>query len=119
MVAITRNKYKNVDVSIGDVCNTPYENESMGLILCVGVSEYIEDLDALLAEIKRILSHTGFAILTSSPPGMINQLRKVQGHKLFLRSQEEMKAKILFGGYKILKLNHTMIQNQYLLHKRL
>jgi len=115
MVTLTQNKYKHVDVRMGDVCNTPYESEGMDLILCIGVSEYVENLDGLLAEIKRILSKTGIAILTSSPPSLLNQLRRLLGHTLFLRSQENMNEIILKSGFKILKVNNTMIQDQYLL----
>jgi ubiquinone/menaquinone biosynthesis C-methylase UbiE len=115
MVALTSNKYKYVEISVGDVCHTPYASSSMDLIFCVGVSEYVEDADELLTEINRILREPGYAIFTSSPPNLFNWLRILFGHTLYLRTQESMIESIIHNGLKLLSTNRTVIQNQYLL----
>jgi len=79
MVARTRNKHRHVEVITGNALDTPYETGCMDLILCIGVSEYIADIDVLLGEILRVLKTGGFAIITSSPPNYLNHIRKLSG----------------------------------------
>ena len=63
MVALTRKTHDYVDVVLGDALDTPFDNECMDLILCVGLSEYIADIDVLLNEIFSVLKSDGFAIM--------------------------------------------------------
>ena len=115
MVALTRNKYRYVDVRIGDACTTPYANKSMDLVFCIGVSEYVDGVDKLLIEIKRILGDRGYVIFTSSPRNWLNLLRVILGNTLYLRTRSDMDDIFLSNGFKLLRHNHTMIQDQYLL----
>ena len=62
MVARTRIKYKHVETITGSALNTPYESGCMDLILCIGVSEYIADIDVLISEIFRVLDDKGSVI---------------------------------------------------------
>ena len=117
MVALTSKKYKNVEISVGDACHTLFPNKSMDLILCVGVSEYIAEIEVLIKEISRVLNDRGFAIITSSPPNIFNHFRKLAGHKLYLRSDALMTQNISGGNFKIVRINHTLLQDQYLLTK--
>lgn len=115
MVALTRREHKEVEVCLGDACSTPYPNNSMDLILCIGLSEYLKDCDSLLSEIKRIIRTSGTAIFTSSPPNLINHLRKIIGHSLFLRTQSDTKKQISQNGFLVLSINRTAIQDQFLI----
>jgi ubiquinone/menaquinone biosynthesis C-methylase UbiE len=117
MVTKTRKNYKHVEVISGSALYTPYDYECMDLILCIGVSEYIADIDALLGEILRVLKIGGFAIITSSPLNYLNYIRNLSGHKLHLRSEIEMTSRISAGKLSILKTNHTLIQDHFLLTK--
>ncbi len=117
MVARTRIKYTHVETITGSALNTPYDSGCMDLILCIGVSEYIADIDILIGEIFRVLKDTGYAILTSSPTNILNHVRKLSGHKLYLRSDTEMIAIISSGNFNILRSNHTLIQDHFLLTK--
>jgi len=117
MVARTRIKYKHVETITGSALNTPYESGCMDLILCIGVSEYIADIDVLISEIFRVLDDKGSAIITSSSPNILNHIRKISGHRLYLRSDVEMSESLSAGNFKILRINHTLIQDQFLLAK--
>jgi ubiquinone/menaquinone biosynthesis C-methylase UbiE len=117
MVANAKIKFKNVETITGSALATPYSNGCMDLVLCIGVSEYIADGIALIREIFRVLNDSGFAIITSSPPNKLNYFRKLAGHKLYLRSDTLMTQIISSGNFNILRLNHTLIQDQYLLTK--
>ena len=117
MVELTTNRYKHVEVSVGDVCHTPYASNNMDLILCVGVSEYIAEIETLVKEISRVLNDRGFAIITSSPPNILNHIRKLSGHRLFLRSSTEMIAYLSAANFQIIRITHNLIQGQYLLSK--
>ncbi len=115
MIAIITDKYKDVKVSVGDVRKTHYASGSLDLIFCIGVSEYIEDVEELIREIKRILGKTGYIIFTSSPPHLLNRLRKLAGHCIYPNTQKNIIEIIMKNDLKILSLNRTMIQDQYLL----
>lgn len=86
MVHLAQEKYPHAEIIQCDALSTPFTSGSMDLISCVGLSEYISDLPALLEEIFRLLSNNGFAVITSSPPNLMNQIRKLMGHHIYLRS---------------------------------
>ncbi len=89
----------------------------MDLILCIGVSEYIADIDVLISEIFRVLDDKGSAIITSSSPNILNHIRKISGHKLYLRSDIEMSERLSAGDFNIVRIGRTLIQDQFLLAK--
>jgi len=113
MVARTRIKYKHVETITGSALNTPYDSGCMDLILCIGVSEYINDIDVLSREIFRVLNDRGSAIITSSPPNILNHIRKLSGHKLYLRSDVEMSERLSAGDFNIVRIGRTLIQDQF------
>ena len=117
MVARTRIKYKHVETITGSALNTPYESGCMDLILCIGVSEYIADIDVLISEIFRVLDDKGSAIITSSSPNILNHIRKISGHKLYLRSDIEMSERLSAGDFNIVRISRTLIQDQFLIQK--
>ena len=111
MATKTRNNYNHVEVITGNALETPYENECMDLILCVGVSEYIADIKVLLGEIFRVLKTGGFAVFTSSPPNYLNHIRKLSGHNLYLRSATEMTERIFAGNFNNLGIKEVDPKN--------
>jgi ubiquinone/menaquinone biosynthesis C-methylase UbiE len=118
MVRLVQVKYPHAEAIQCDALSTPYASGSMDIILCVGLSEYISDLQMLLAEIIRLLSNDGCAIITSSPPNLLNQLRKFMGHQIYLRSVSTIEEMFDNQGFFIIKKNHSTIQDQYLITKQ-
>lgn len=117
MTQLVKQKYPTVDVTCCNALNTPYSSETIDLIMCVGLSEYIIDIHHLVAEISRLLTKGGFAIITSSPANIFNQMRKLLGHKIYFRSVSTMHE--IFKSYEIniIKTNHSPIQDQFLIFK--
>jgi hypothetical protein len=75
-------------------------------------------MDTLVSEIFRVLGDRGYAIITSSPPSILNHIRKISGHKLYLRSDVEMSERLSAGKFNIKRISHTVIQDHFLLTKR-
>ncbi len=50
--------YKRVDIT-ADICNLPFKNNSVDLIICEEVLEHLPDPDSALREMSRILKTTG------------------------------------------------------------
>ena len=115
MISFARHKYQEVDFSIGDAIQTPYASGSMDLLMCVGLSEYVENVDELMKEIHRLLSNSGYAIFTSAPPTLLNLVRKFFGHSLYVRSKGEIENRLIDSGLNLIETSTTLLQDQYLI----
>lgn len=77
-------------VVAADVLNLPFMSQTFHLITCIGVSEYIKDLDLLLEKIFYFLKEDGCLILTISPNSIFTCLRKMGGPKIYPRTAESV-----------------------------
>ena len=73
-----------------DATALPFNSQTFDLIACIGLSEYIEDLDALLFEMFSLLRDGGFLLMTSSPESVFCQLRNIGGSKIHTRNAESV-----------------------------
>jgi ubiquinone/menaquinone biosynthesis C-methylase UbiE len=73
-----------------DVMYLPFHCQKFHLVTCVGVSEYVNDLDSLLQNIFRIMNYKGYLILTTSPKSLFTQMRQVGGSKIYARNAESI-----------------------------
>ena len=101
----------------GDIMASPFNTGIFDLILCVGVSEYIADLENLLITLNLHLCGGGYLIFTQSPVNGLNFLRKLSGHRLYLRNEQQTEKYFKETNFKIIKKSRTIIQAQYLLQK--
>lgn len=53
------------DLRIGDVENLPYSDKTFDLVLAIGLIEYFDHPDALLREIRRVLTVGGLLVMQS------------------------------------------------------
>jgi predicted TPR repeat methyltransferase len=101
-----------------DMLHPPFRDEIFDLILCVGVTEYIADINGLLQRITKLLVPQGYLIITISPPGPLTYLRFLLGQRIFPLSDKKMINRLHRRALTIVKKSNTLLQVQYLLQKK-
>ncbi len=65
---LERNQLKNVHISYGDIQDTPFEDGFFDAVLCPWVLHHVEDKDAAMKEVERVLKKGGaFLSIDVSP----------------------------------------------------
>ncbi len=113
MLASLKKQYPGVRTISGDLF-TSIPNEKYELISLIGVSEYVSDLPALLKLAKEHLTGEATLLITSATPNLWNQLRRLHGHRLWLRNRKRVAALLKKAGFVILAERKTLLQIQIL-----
>lgn len=58
-----KKRYKELELIQADGHNLPFKNNSFDLVICTEVLEHVVDPEKVLAEVKRVLSNDGIAIV--------------------------------------------------------
>ncbi|MCH8022018.1 class I SAM-dependent methyltransferase [candidate division KSB1 bacterium] len=101
---------------VGDALALPIKSDSFNLIIAIGLLEYQKEKIAFLKEFQRILIPTGCLLLTYSQIGLLNFMRFLGGHRLYLLSSAKFNRLIQESGLTCLKKARSLIQTQILLH---
>ncbi|MDZ7335724.1 MAG: class I SAM-dependent methyltransferase [candidate division KSB1 bacterium] len=117
MLDFARRKRSKSDFIQADVRFLPLKDGSVDLVVAVGISEYLSDLNPLFKEMVRILSKSGYCIFTFSPTGIMTNLRALFGHKIYPRNLDEIEKLALFWQLKSIKRGNTWMQRQILFQK--
>lgn len=117
MINRCRSQFQKTYFILGDAREMPFKDGSFELVLCVGVSEYLEDLDQFLGEIWSLLKPGGFLILTLAPPNLLNFCRWIIGHRIFPIREEDLRESLEKIPFRITQNSHTLLQDQYFLNK--
>lgn len=87
------------------------------LVVAVGLTEYLRDAAGIFHEAQRILSATGYLIITSAPPGLWTCLRWLLGQRLFPRTAAQIAALGRQNNFRLQARLRTMMQEQLLFQK--
>jgi len=117
MIQYTKKDFPETNFVQADVLNLPLKRESLELIICIGLIEYIPDLESLIKQLEIILNNKGYLILSNSPKNIFTYLRFLRGHRLYARKFEELEKYFRKYRFEISELKVTPTQNQYLLKK--
>jgi len=101
---------------VADAFALPIKPDSFGLITAIGLFEYQKEKYSLLEEFQRVLIPTGYLLLTYSQIGLLNFMRFLGGHRLYLLSSAKFNRLIQESGLTCLKKARSLIQTQILLH---
>ena len=119
MLKRSRRNFPNVHLIWADILYLPFSVSTFNLLLCVGVSEYIEDKEKLLKNVYISLKPGGMAIITISTCHFLNYLRNIIGHRIFILSALEFELYLERYNLKIMEKVQTTLQIQYLVQKQL
>jgi ubiquinone/menaquinone biosynthesis C-methylase UbiE len=117
MIRRCRPQFQEVRFILGDAREMPFKGENFDLILCIGISEYLEDLDRFLNEIWKLLKPSGFVILTLAPPNCLNFIRWMIGHRIYPFREAKLRESLANIPLTIIRTNQILLQDQYLLRK--
>ncbi len=98
----------------GDAGALPFRSGSAKWISAVGLTEYLKQKEAFLEDVRRVLSPGGYFLVTLSPPGVINALRTLLGHKIHALDPGIWESMLREHQFDILAMEKTSIQKQYL-----
>lgn len=118
MVHKSKMRYPMIKFIAADAQFLPFRESSFDLISGIGLFEYVKNWPSLLREIYRVLSPDGYAIITLSPPGLLNYWRLFLGHWLYTGTEEDFRKFLNTSAqFSILQHNRTLLQHQFLLKK--
>lgn len=100
-----------------DALQLPFKKQQFDLITCIGVSEYIRPKARLLREIYECLKPNGYAIITFSPKGLLTQLRKLLGKRIFPLSGSTAIDLFAAQNFFVVWSYRSTIQSQYLVQR--
>ena len=102
---------------VADIRALPFKSGCFRFCSCIGVAEYLSPVLPHLLETHRILSESGFFLITGSNQSVLNIIRYALGHRLHLRKADQWTR--LFGQARFSCLNRrsSLIQVQWLLKK--
>jgi len=95
----------------------PLASDRFGLLLAIGVVEYLRDPAPLLKEAARILQYDGWMLLTVTPEGWNLPFRRLAGLPVYIHHEEDLT--LLFQEYQlqVKAWARTATQILYLLQK--
>jgi len=96
----------------------PFKPAKFDLIVAIGLSEYVGSLKNLFGCLSPLLHPSAYLIISSSPPKLLNQMRRLLLQTLYLRTDEYIISEAKNHGLLLRATNQTLIQSQFLLQKQ-
>ena len=117
MIQLTRKDSPDTQFINANVLNIPVKNATFDLIFCIGVVEYISDLESLFTQLNGILKNEGHLLLSYSPKNIFTSFRFFRGHWIYPREWQEIEKYIQKYQFELSDLKITPLQHQCLLKK--
>jgi len=117
MVNLSSKRFAHVSFLESDVCYLPFQHDTFDLLLCIGLLEYVKDIDSFLHQCYCVLKPKGHLLITSSPHNIVTYLRFLLGPRLYPRNLFKYENLILNRGFTIMDKSTTLSQHQFLLKK--
>jgi len=92
MLRIAEKRYKEVHFSNADAFELPFADGTFKLIIATGLMEYQSDITPFLISLRSCMTLDGYLIVTSSPPSIFTNLRKLLGHKIYTITSDNIVA---------------------------
>jgi SAM-dependent methyltransferase len=101
----------------GDLRRLPFRKGRIGFLSAVGVTEYLPEPEAFLAEAAAVLRAGGTLLVTVSPGGFLTALRNGLGHRVRPVRPASWEESLRRAGFTILDREQSLFQIQYLAQK--
>ncbi len=103
-----------VDVVRADAQTVPFRDRAFSFVAAVGLTEYIHEKDRFVDEIRRVVRPGGLFLSTISPPGVLNSLRNLMGHRIHTIRSEAWEQLLSSKGFRVQRKSRSLIQIQFL-----
>jgi SAM-dependent methyltransferase len=103
-----------VTAVLADASRLPLRDGSVRFLAAVGLTEYLADHVSFVAGARRALAPGGYFLVTVSPKGALNALRRLLGHRLHPADPGEWEDLVAASGFECLGKKKSLIQAQYL-----
>lgn len=117
MVSLSHSQFKDISFLAADALEMPFQPKTFDLLCCIGLTEYVSDIDNLLSQFYSILKPDKYLMITSSPHNFITASRKLLGPTIFPRTSQEIEDCAKRNGFRLINKGSTLSQNQFLLIK--
>jgi len=117
MLQAARQLYPNSKFIQADALNLPLKTNAVDVIIAIGLSEYVSNIDSLFKEISRLLKIGSFLILTFSPGGIWSRVRLLLGHSIYPRTLDDLLKVASEEQFQLVKNSRSMMQGQVLFQK--
>ncbi len=105
---------KKVFGVVGNANQLPFQNHAVPFISAIGFTEYLSNKTYFLDEVKRIIRSDGHFLVTITPPGFLNFLRHLLGHRIYPIRAEVWETLVVQKGFSCIGITQTWLQRQYL-----
>jgi len=95
----------------------PFAARTFDFISAIGVLEYVAEAQAFFHEMRRVSQPEAQFIFTFSPPVLPNQIRRLGGERLYLRSAPEIARLSSQAGWQHRGRARTFMQEQWLVQR--
>jgi len=103
---------------VADARALPIKSGTVPFCSCIGVSEYISSVRNMLKEFSRVLLPEGLLLITSARKNLLNRIRYLLGHRLFLFPKQAWDQWLGTAGFRLAGQRRSMLQYQYFAEKR-
>lgn len=115
MLQQSRKCRTGLSLVVANINDLPFKSSCVFFSSCIGVTEYIKDVDHFVGEMKRMLTDAGILLITGARPCLFNYLRFLLGHRLYLRKQAIWDRLIKIQNFACLNYRASWLQMQWLL----
>ncbi len=117
MLVRSKNKPEGWRFVCGDSRTLPFRDSSIDTVTTLGLTEYIEDAEGWLLEIKRVLKPGGALFFTAAHPSLPNYIRKLWSPGLKFRRPVQWRKIFAEGDWEEVDFKQLLLQSQFLLRK--
>jgi ubiquinone/menaquinone biosynthesis C-methylase UbiE len=102
---------------LGDAHHLPFKAGCLDLVVCIGLLEYLGDVEAVLREIGRVLRKNGHGVVSYSRKSPLNLLRYLLGSRVNLCTGEELAISLNKCSLEWVSGRELLLQGQVLCRK--
>lgn len=117
MLKLLRENRTFVPVQLDAGAPLPFRSSAFDVVTAIGLTEYLQNVQSLFAEVHRVTKPGAYFLTTSSPPGLLTTLRCLTGSRAHKRTHAEVRNDLEHAGWIICQHKKSLMQEQWLCRK--